>query len=584
MSLIFGKFDLQIRSLQIDSLQYQNSYIHFQILQKKSEALYFDVDANLAVIADARIINRTQLIKMLHLKDNTITDCQLLLHGYKKWQAHCVKHIVGNFAFAIWDANEKNLFIARDPLGQRSLFYTIGKDGTFYFSNLARPLFDFASTLKLNKFKIADYLAVFPLNEDSYFSAIKTLPAAHHLILTPENTKPKIQRYWSAAEIAADRFPLIHSEALYAEFRELFKTVIGDTLSLSDSMVCQLSGGLDSSAVTGMAAHLLPNKIIPAFGHIPSVKSSIKSRWNATYDDTHFMRAVAEKYSNIELHLIQSNNCLFSDSHEIHHYAGYPLSFPCNFLWIKRCVELARSMNKNIILTGEAGNYTLSWEGIRSFKKTRNFKNNLLIRWLRNFKRPWSFISAISDSLATETQLLGRFKRLNQNNDLQDPRIKIFDFHFDRDWSAITTVIRLLYGVEFIDPTADLRIVNFCLRSPVGIFRDDQQTRSLVRKSLGTLMPHCVRERTTRGLQCADWYHKIDSQKELIRDLLASWRFTPVADYIQVDYLLRKLKHWNYRIIANSEGKKYLYYKDEYRFKLLRSIEMGLFIQQYLKN
>lgn len=94
-------------------------------------------------------------------------------------------------------------------------------------------------------------------------------------------------------------------------------------------------------------------------------------------------------------------------------------------------------------------------------------------------------------------------------------------------------------------------------------------------------MPTLICERTTLGMQAADWYKKVERQSRQIRELLQSWKNSPINDFIDIKYLLKSFKNWNYAKVENDQGDKYNYYRNEYCYKLLAAIEAGLFLQTH---
>ncbi|MFT4735181.1 MAG: asparagine synthase (glutamine-hydrolyzing), partial [Arcticibacterium sp.] len=83
----------------------------------------------LSLVANARIDNREELLKQLDVpRAEVITDATIILYAYLKWGTRCPEKLIGEFAFAIWDENDKSLFCAKDALGIRPLYYHIGSD------------------------------------------------------------------------------------------------------------------------------------------------------------------------------------------------------------------------------------------------------------------------------------------------------------------------------------------------------------------------------------------------------------------------------------------------------------------------
>ena len=104
---------------------------------------YYDYKRELVITSDAIIDNREELFNQLHIEHEdkkTIPDSQLILLAYSKWGEDVPKHLMGDFAFMIWDGREQKLFGARDFSGSRTLYY-YHDQSRFAFSTTIQPLF-----------------------------------------------------------------------------------------------------------------------------------------------------------------------------------------------------------------------------------------------------------------------------------------------------------------------------------------------------------------------------------------------------------------------------------------------------------
>ena len=147
----------------------------------------FTLDGNIWIVADARVDAQADLINKLTARGEyvarEVTDVELLLRAYRRWGEQCVEHLLGDFAFAIWDGPRHRLFCARDHLGVKPLFYAhLG--ATVIFSNTLDCIRHHpAVSDKLNDLAIADFL-LFDLNQDpatTSFADVQRVPPAHHV-------------------------------------------------------------------------------------------------------------------------------------------------------------------------------------------------------------------------------------------------------------------------------------------------------------------------------------------------------------------------------------------------------------------
>ena len=180
---------------------------------------------NLRLKANARIDDRA---------DESLTDEELILSAYERWGEDCVKHLIGDFAFAISDGEK--LFCARDHFGVKPFFYThVG--GKFNFSSTLNDLRGVSNTL--NEIAVGDYL-LFGVNQDNsttIFKDIQRLPPGHTLTVT--NNEIKIRRYWEPSLPAEVRYR--DSESYVERFSELFSRAVKDRLR-TDRVAISMSG------------------------------------------------------------------------------------------------------------------------------------------------------------------------------------------------------------------------------------------------------------------------------------------------------------------------------------------------------
>ena len=202
-------------------------------------------DTETWIAADARIDGCT---------DTDLTDAERILRAYEKWGEDCVEHLIGDFAFAIWDKRHKRLFCARDHFGVKPFFYSrVGN--SFIFSNRLNVLrSDRRVSDGLNETAVNDYLEQ-GLNQDlstTIFRDIQRLPAGHTLTLA--NGSVTTRRYWTPSIKNEIRFR--DPESYVERFTELLTAATKDRLR-TDRVSISMSGGLDSTSLAVIARDLL---------------------------------------------------------------------------------------------------------------------------------------------------------------------------------------------------------------------------------------------------------------------------------------------------------------------------------------
>lgn len=217
---------------------------------EQNDAAQFSVASNLWLSGDFRLDDRETLISALGGKVDAVasnaSDGALVLAAYRAFGTDCVKHLRGDFAFAIWDLEKNRLFLARDQFGIKPLFYACG-NGTFCAASSldALRLLPFVSS-DLDDQAMVEFLAMGLLTsaDKSAFADIHRLPPGH--AMTFEKGNLRSWRYWSLAAPGEIRYR--QADQYLEHFREVMQRSVDDRVR-GDSVGIHLSGGIDSGVV-----------------------------------------------------------------------------------------------------------------------------------------------------------------------------------------------------------------------------------------------------------------------------------------------------------------------------------------------
>lgn len=222
----------------------------------------YTLDGRAWIVADARVDARPDLIASLHSKGvedvkADVTDVELILRSYQLWGEQCVQHLLGDFAFAIWDSLKHTLLLARDHLGVRPLFYTHVGQSVIFSNTLDCIRHHPDVSARLNDLAIANFL-LFGVNQEldtTCFADIRRLPPAH--CASWSKARPRIRRFWTMSVDEPQYFS--HPDDYTERFKELVRTAVSDRLR-SDSVGVFMSGGLDSTTLAVTAAQVMRNR------------------------------------------------------------------------------------------------------------------------------------------------------------------------------------------------------------------------------------------------------------------------------------------------------------------------------------
>lgn len=205
---------------------------------------------------------REELLKKGHAF-STKSDTEVILRLYLEYGADCVRHMNGQWAFAIWDGNKQALFLSRDRVGVRPLFYSTAGHSFIFGSELKTVLAHPSVNRKLNLSAIGQTFTYwFPLAPNTPFENVHELPPGHSM--TVANGEIKIQRYWKLDFSPSDsaRVDSVSAQGKYEdEFCHLLLDATRIRLRADVPVGAYLSGGLDSSITTALAQRFVGSRL-----------------------------------------------------------------------------------------------------------------------------------------------------------------------------------------------------------------------------------------------------------------------------------------------------------------------------------
>jgi asparagine synthase (glutamine-hydrolysing) len=208
-----------------------------------------DEEAGITITGDCRLDNRNDVAGRLGVGAGELVDCSdthLALRAYRHWGEQCVTHLLGDFAFAVWDSRRRQLFCARDRFGVKPLYYH-ARGGLLAFASEMKGLLALPDVDRtVDETWIADYLHRLGLdNETTFYAGIRRLPQAHALTFGAAGLRT--WRYWALDTRREVRLP---RESDYVEaFREKLDGAIRRRCQTPFELGAELSGGLDSTAI-----------------------------------------------------------------------------------------------------------------------------------------------------------------------------------------------------------------------------------------------------------------------------------------------------------------------------------------------
>ena len=339
-------------------------------------------DNSLWIVFNGEIFNYLELRAELEPRGHqfrTSTDTEVILHLFEEYGPDCLHHLNGQFAIAIWDSKQRRLFLARDRIGVRPLFYThIPGDTLLFGSEIKALLADSRLRAEISP-EILQQIFTFwaPLGPATVFRDIFELPPGHFLLA--DRRSVSVERYWQnrfslgapasspasaslGRELADGDAGAPRIEELSEQFRELLIDACRIRLRADVPVGAYLSGGIDSSTIASIVRRHTSNRLVTfsiAFNDEKFDESEFQQQMAANLGtDHHVVRATYEDIG-----------CAFPD---VIWHTEVPImrTAPVPMFLLSR---LVRKTGFKVVLTGEGADEFLAGYDIFKENKVRRF-------------------------------------------------------------------------------------------------------------------------------------------------------------------------------------------------------------------
>lgn len=567
------------------------------------------------LVFSGRLDNRDELASELAIpttKARNLADSTLVLAAYEAWGEDSPRHLLGDFAFAVWSPSAERLFLARDPMAMRPLYWHHG-NGLFAFASAAQALHALPEVPReLNEERLAEFLALVPwVGPCSFFQGIQRLEPGHALVL--EQGRVRILRYHRFD--LGRRIVLPRDQDYVEAFREHVESAVRCRLRTHGEVAAHLSSGFDSGTVCAVAAPQLAarGKKLFAFTHVPRAGFDGPIPPGRHGDEGPAAAALAKRYPNIEHILIRNGDSHLEEIARHPEHSSRPVLNPSNGVWVSAIRAEAQARGARVVLTGERGNMGLSFHGqtrlpamLRQghpwgwYREARALRRQGVMNWksilslsLGPFVPEWLWsklsrhrgdlfglfrISALRPEVAHAMDIRARAKKGNLRlsyrpwGDGRQARCMVI-YRVDHGDKYLASLAQA--GVVERDPTADIRLLEFCLAIPEDLFLRNGQMRWLLRQAYGDRLPPEILNARTKGQQSADWYETATWEREDVRAELERLAASPTAArLLDLESMRRDLDDWPKDGWAQPEV------VDTYKLKLLRGLSVGVFIRK----
>ncbi len=247
-----------------------------------------DGSGSLTITFNGEIYNFQELRRELQGAGHqfrTASDTEVILESYRRWGDDFVAHLNGMFAFALYDANRRRLLLARDRAGEKPLFYSHAPGALRFGSELKALMADPSFRRELDPEAFDCYLAYgYVPRERCILRGVRKLPQGHMLVYDLDTDTCRVQRYW---ELPPPPTATLPPDALVEQLDSLLLDAVGRQMVADVPVGILLSGGIDSSLITAMAARTAGNRVKTFTVTFPG---------HGSYDEGPYARLVADHF------------------------------------------------------------------------------------------------------------------------------------------------------------------------------------------------------------------------------------------------------------------------------------------------
>jgi asparagine synthase (glutamine-hydrolysing) len=517
------------------------------------------------LVADLRLDNREELAESLTIDTATLhdlPDSALLLAAYRRWGRDCARHLLGDFAFALWDGRAERLVLGRDHMGQRHLFFHQCPD-FFAFATEIKGLWAvpdvprILSEIEIGRMLLLDWVR--PLGT-TRFQGIEALPGGTILSIAPDGTRTS-DRYWEPCAAA------IHLDRDEAYYREAYRSILAEAVACRVRRATQpaglhFSGGFDTTAIAVLAAPALHGRrLIAVTSVLPEVRGDSPRHARRWAD------LCARLMPHLDLHYVTGEGAGVLSGLERGFLQRDGPSSPNSPITDEMNRSLARA-GARVVMDGYGGDYTLNPRAgaalarllstgqfrrfLSEFAAQRRFRREPL--W-RSVKRdilaillpgrvmqawghhrlglsPFGPTLPVARDFARRTIAAGIVPRGRRSSPSRIRMRAIMALVLRRVQDAEAmggSIAAAAHGLEFTQPFHDKRVVELALAIPEDLYFRDGRPRYLARTALADLYP-------------AEFQTRLPDNDDFIPDFMSMAKRTEPAILAEIDRLEKSEK------------------------------------------
>lgn len=321
-------------------------------------------DNSLWIVFNGEIYNHMELREDLIQKNHsfkTRSDTEVILHLYEEYGPECLKKLNGQFAIAIWDKHKEELFLARDRVGIRPLFYTQTKSA-FVFASEIKAFMEYPEvSLKFSNKALSEYVTFWTaLSPNTVFENVFEVPPGTYMLVNHKGIKSNT--YWELPIVKPNAYNFTTVEEAATAFENIFLDSIKLRLRADVPVAAYLSGGIDSSITTSFIKQVSPNRL----------KTFSIGFTETDFDESAYQNIAASYFKTEHSSVTCSEQDISNYFKEVVWFAEAPLlrTAPTPMGLLSKNV---RDHNIKVVITGEGADELLGGYNIFKEAKIKHF-------------------------------------------------------------------------------------------------------------------------------------------------------------------------------------------------------------------
>tara|TARA_X000000950_G_scaffold41103_1_gene44820 strand:+ start:9932 stop:11821 length:1890 start_codon:yes stop_codon:yes gene_type:complete len=547
---------------------------------------------NAYIVLDGRIDNRDEIISEFNLELN-LTDIEIISVLYQKFDSGLIDHLTGSFSIAIYNDDSKDVLLFRDHAGSKPLFYFYNKKQLIFSSEIGAIKDILGINVKINKKRITDYLVhLYGKEDETFFKDVYKVKKSHFSKANKDQINTikyfefeAIERHFNSIEECANEFELLFKKVIRAQMRS--NKIIGT----------KLSGGLDSSSISSVAASISKLNI----NAYSAVFSNLNDEDFKKTDEKKYMDSVVSKYPNLNHKIVNIDaNKTNAIDYAFDDHENYKEIIPhANRYFDIAILQKAKEDNINVLMDGFDGDSVISY-GLEYFSQLgkslqikkllheakayyekrdvrasrKRILNNYFLKqiipsrflWLyqglfnpNTFQQRVNFLKADNKSdynIFSPNQFANHYDRRSKTDSIQDYHLNTLTWPAWEMGMEFSDLDSSRYGIEERYPFFDKRIMQFCLQVPGDYRISGGVSRKYFRESMKNILPQLVHQRIHKGNVSPVAINSLKKNKNKVIEITKE---SELLDYVDIDKITRNVLEPFFNGIREQELSQYIF-------------------------